>query len=376
MKKLLESFIKKYPITFASIIIMAIASIVTYEKIGIGEYQNNLINNVILAITIMIVSVIESSFLVTNIFDVYSEKLPEKIRESDLLKNLIGAFIGVVIYFITSVIISAYIGNGYDGQYVPYPLSFIFMSLACYFIITKKDIDIAKYWQKVFINELILLILYLVIVTGTGVLFYICYALLGFNNWMTMIDIGIVEIVLVAYIGHFIALENVDGDANAFSKILIKYVMLIMVLIGFIFFYIYLVKMIVTRSLPSNQVFLVCAILFVAGIPTALMSRSFDEGKIYDKIIKYLPVAFVPAIILQIISITLRINQYGFTVMRYLGVTLLIFEIAYVVLYIFKYEKLKYILIVGVVLAFIMTYVPILNIMQLPDFYNSHFIIS
>ena len=370
MKKLLENFIKKYPATFVCIIIMAIAAVVTYEKIGLGDYENNTINRFIMGVTVMIISVVECSFLTTNIFDVYGNKLPEKIKDNYLIKNLIGALIGIIIYFLTSIIFSIYIGNGYDGQYVPYPLSFIFMSLACYFIITKKDIDIAKYSHKVFINELILLILYLVIITGTGVLFYISYALFGFDDWMKMIDIAIIETILVAYTGHFIALENVDGETNVVSKILIKYVMLIMVLIGFLFFYIYLIKMIATRSLPSNQVFLVCTILFVAGIPTALMSRSFDEGTIYDKIIKYIPMAFIPALILQIISLGLRINQYGITVIRYIGVMILVFEIAYIILYIFKYNKLKYILIVGAILAFIMIYVPIINIMQLPIILN------
>ena len=370
MKNLLEKFIKKYPATFACIIIMAIATVINYEKNGLGEYENNLINNAIMGITIMLISVVECSFLVSNIFDVYNDRLPEKIKQSNLLKNLIGVFIGIIIYVLTSVISSIYIGNGYDGQYVPYPLSFIFISLACYFIITKREMDLAKYSQKVFINELILLILYLVIITGTGVLFYICYALLGFNDWMKMIDIALVVTILVIYTGHFIALENVDGDTHPVSKILIKYVMFAMVLTGFVFFYIYLVKMIVTRSLPSNQVFVVCTILFVAGLPTALMARSFDEGIPYDKVIEYLPIAFIPALILQILSLVLRINQYGLTTARYLGIIVVIYEIAYIIFYIFKYNKLKYILIVGAILAVIMTYVPIVNIMQLPKILN------
>lgn len=366
MKNLLEKFIKKYPATFVSIIIMAIAAVVSYEKVGLGEYANNLVNNTIIGITIMLISVVECSFLVSNIFDVHGEKLPEKIRQNNLIKNLIGVFLGLIIYIITSLLVSVYIGNGYDGQYVPYPLSFIFISLACYFIITKKEMDVAEYGQKVFINELILLILYLVIITGAGVLFYIAYALLGFNDWMKMTDVAVAVTIIVIYTGHFIAVENVDGETNAISKILIKYVMFAMVLIGFIFFYIYFIKMIVTKSLPSNQVFAVCTILFVAGLSTALMAKSFNEGTPYDKIIEYLPMAFIPALILQILSLALRINQYGLSVVRYIGVMILLFETAYIILYIFKYNKLKYILIVGAILAFIMTYVPIINIMQLP----------
>ena len=159
MKRIIENFVKKYPVTFVSIILMAVAAVVSYEKVGFGEYENNLVNRVIMGTTLMFISVVECSFLTSNIFDVYNEKLPEKIKESNLFKNLIGAVLGIAIYFITSLLVSVYIGNGYDGQYVPYPVSFIFMSLACYFIITKRDMDTARYGQKVFINELILLIL-------------------------------------------------------------------------------------------------------------------------------------------------------------------------------------------------------------------------
>lgn len=371
MKNLLENFIKKYPITFVCIVLFTIAAVVNMEILGIsGVYENNKINNLIMAITISLITIIESTFLVTNICDVYNDKLPEKIKDNYILKNLLGVFVGIAIYFITCILFSIYIGDNTNGQYVSYPVSFILISLACYFIITKKNIEVSKYTHKVFINEIILLILFLVIITGTGVLFYISYTLLGFNDWTKFFDIMMVETTLITYIGSFIALENVERESNAASKILIKYVMFIMVLIGFVFFYIYLVKIIITKELPSNQVFLVCTILFGAGLSIALMARSFDEGTMYDKIIKNLPIAFIPALILQILSLALRINQYGITTLRYIGGIIILYEISYIVLYIFKYSKLKYMFVVGAILAFIMTYVPIINIMQLPQILN------
>lgn len=367
MKKLLVNFIKKYPITFIGIISFTILAVAKMEELWLSDvYEANKINLLVMAITIALTTIIETSFLVTNIFDFYNDKLPEKIKDNSVLKNLIGALIGVVLYFITSTLVNIYIGDNMNGQYVNYPVSFILISIACYFIVTKKNMEASEYTQKVFINELILLILFLVLLTGTGILFYITNALLGFNDWIKFFDIMMVETILVTYIGSFIAIENVEGESNVVSKVLIKYVMFIMVLIGFIVFYIYLVKIIINKSLPSNQVFLVCTILFGVGLSTALMARSFDEGTTYDKIIEYLPMAFIPALILQIISLTLRIHQYGLTVVRYLGVIIILYELAYIVLYIFKYDKLKYIFIVGAILAFIMTYVPVLNIMQLP----------
>ena len=369
MKKIFVNFIKKYPVTFICIILMAIVGVIGIEITGFFDvYADNFINNFIMAIITMLTSVISCSFLFTNVFECYKEKLPQKLIDYNLLKNLLAAFMGVVIYFITSFLSSVYIGTPYNGQYVPYPVTFIFINLACYFILTIKNIELSEYLQKVFINLLIVLILYVIVLIGTGVLYYISMILFGFNLSMRIFDVIIVETFLIIDLGTFISLENVDGEANAISKILIKYVMLIMVLIGFILFYIYLIKMLFSKAMPSNQVFKVCMVLFIMGLPTALMSRSFDEGTFYDKIIKYLPLAFSPALLLQILSLVLRLSQYGLTVARYFGITVLIYESAYLILYQFHYKKLKYILIVGAILAFIMMYVPIINVMQLPKF--------
>ena len=367
MKRIFSNFIKKYPITFICIILMVIVAVVSIETIGFRDvYADNFINNFLIAAITILVAVIGSSFLFTNVFEYHKEKLPQKIKDNNVLKNLLSALIGLVIYFITSILSSIYIGTPYNGQYVTYPVSFMIINLAGYYIVSNKKKEVSEYVQKVFINLLIVLMLYLVILVGTGVLYYICMVLFGFDLSMRIFDVIIVETLLVYYLGAFISLENVERKTNFISKILIKYVMFIMVLIGFILFYIYLIKILVLRAMPSNQVFMVCSILFMMGLPTALMSRSFDEGTFYDKIIKYLPVAFIPALILQIFSLVLRICQHGLTVVRYIGILILIYEIAYLVLYQFHYKKLKYIFIFFAILAFIMMYVPIINVMQLP----------
>lgn len=371
MKKLLEIFIKKYPVTFICVILAAITTVVNLEVVGLTNiYKNNFINNLIIDINMLLFCMIVISFLITNVFERYNHCLPSFIKEHIIVEHIVNVIISIAIYFISRLIFSLY---GGDGAFIAYPITAWSIFLVCYFIVSKKEIGLAEYTQKIFINQIIISILNLVMLIGTGILFFICNALFKYDNWMRLTEIIMIESIVVNYIGLFISLENVERDENIVIKVMIKYIMCIMVMIGFVFFYIYLIKIIITKKLPSNQVFLVCTILFTLGLSTALMGRSFDEGTIYDKIIKYLPMAFIPAFILQVISMVIRINQYGFTTMRYMGVMILIFEIAYIVLYIFKYNKLKYIYIVGTIIIIIMTYIPIINITQFPDFYNSLF---
>ena len=121
------------------------------------------------------------------------------------------------------------------------------------------------------------------------------------------------------------------------------------------------------RELPSNQVFAVCTSLFSIGLFTSLMSLGINEESKYNTAIKFLPIAFIPALILQIISITLRIAQHGMTTNRYFGVMIIIFEIVYLVFYILdellKNEKvkLKNILLISNIFILIMFFIPKVN---------------
>lgn len=371
MKNLVFGFVKKYTITFVCIVLFAAVMVFDIEKLG-NVYTANFNNNLLVEISMLVGGLIESTFLFTILFDVYKYKLPNVIRDNAIVRRLSVLLISIGLYLIIRAISAIYVGFG--TGYLTYYTSTIFLSLIYFCIVSDKEMDMADYMQKVFINMLILLIVMLVVMAGTGILFYIVTVLFKYNDFTKLMDLMIIESVVIGYVGMFIAIENVDRESGAFEKILIKYVMCIMVLMGFAFFYIYLVRIIINRELPSNEVFGVCTLLFAIGLFIALMARSFDEDKVYDKIIKFLPVAFIPALILQGLSLFLRIGQYGLTTIRYLGFVFLLVELAYVILYILNYKKLKYIFIIIAVLAFIASYIPFINAYQFPAFYNSHFI--
>ena len=80
----------------------------------------------------------------------------------------------------------------------------------------------------------------------------------------------------------------------------------------------YIIKIIVFKDMPSNQIFRILAALFILGCPIWTMVCNFKEDTIIDKINKLLPKLFIPFIILQIYSIGVRILENGITENRYL----------------------------------------------------------
>ena len=370
MKELVVKFIKKYPITFALITAFAVAMIIYYHigDINIITADTKLISD----LSAMFSCVALGSFAVHNGLNYFRNKLPEKITSNNVICNLVAALIAFVIYVIVKLVPFIYIGEDID-YLVFYGLITIFLALAYYFIIKENNIPLYEYVTKTFINLLALFLLECVVTAGIGVLFYIYYLLFGSVDVKAIAYVMMFQIIMISYTGVLIALEKIDGKLTLFSKVLIKYVMFIMVLIGFVFFYIYLIRIIISGKIPSNQAFNVCSILFAGGLSIALMSQSFDEGTIYDKIIKYLPIAFIPALFLQITSIVLRINQYGLTAIRYLGVMLIILEIVYLVIYFVKNEKLYLVIIAQAIIIAIMYYAPFVNVTQFPNIYNEIF---
>ena len=368
MKELVIKFVKKYPFTFAFIIVLAF--IIT-RMWALGDIFRVTITTGMIEESMRALSaIIVGSFLFSKVFENYEEKIPDKIKNNTIINNIVASALALIIYLLVRIIPNPVMTN---TNYAAYMVTFVFSGLTYFFIVKQKKMQVSEYMLKVLMNSLAVFLFECVVVAGVVILFFIYDNLFKGSNWQLSANVMIFQSVIVGYIGHFASVEKVEGKLTLFSKILVKYVMFIMVFIGFIFFYMYLVKMIFERSIPSNQVFGVCTILFGLGLFISLISRSFDGDTIYEKIIESMPIAFIPALILQIISLGLRINQYGLTMSRYAGAVVIIFEIIYIVMYLVRYEKLHYMFVIGSIIVFVTTYVPFVNMYQFPDIYNKVF---
>ena len=370
MRVSILNFIKKYPLTFISAIFFAALCTLMVNDLGI-VYSSGNFNNTLTECLLLVSSIVSGSFLFSKIVAVYNNKIHDRIKTYKIIESLVAIVIVSILHFITRFLVKAYTNQ--DDNFAIYPLTIIFASLTYYLIIKETNISVPEYVLKVFMNILALFLFECIVASGIAVLFYIYNTLFRSADWQILLNILIFQFIVITSIGGFIAIENIKSTPSLFSRVLVKYVMMIMVLIGFVFFYIYLIKIMIKRELPSNQVFMVCTLLFSLGLSINLMAGSFNDNSPYDLVNKYLPLAFVPALVLQILSLFLRINQYGFTVSRYMGVILIIFEIIFILIYQFRYDKLKYIFLVDAVLVFIMSYVPMINMYQFPNIYNKTF---
>ena len=176
-------------------------------------------------------------------------------------------------------------------------------------------------------------IIYGVIQLGVLLLTLIVEVLL-FNDAINYLPTILVIINGIFYApAVIVALIRQNEKANVFIQVLTRYVMLIISLIAYAIIYIYIIKLVVTRSVPSNSVYGILTALFVITIAIAYMCTTFDETGFLQKFAYNCPLIFAPFILMQCYTIIVRISQYGITPMRYFGVAFIIFEIVYIAYY-------------------------------------------
>ncbi len=129
------------------------------------------------------------------------------------------------------------------------------------------------------------------------------------------------------------ALTKQNERANMFMQVLVRYVMLTIVLLAFAIIYIYILKLIITRSVPSNSVYAILTALFIVSMIVTYMCTVFEDKGFLQKFAYNAPLIFAPFVLMQCYTVFVRIGQYGLTPMRYFGVVFILFEIVYIVYY-------------------------------------------
>lgn len=172
-----------------------------------------------------------------------------------------------------------------------------------------------------------------------------------------------VEIFLIGavYLPYSLICVTDKTETNSkFIKGLLLQILMPMVSAAMIIIYMYVLIILVTRHMPRNEVFGICANLFCYGVviwtlaysfaPDAYKDKNTKGAAIYRNVIKYAKYIYAPFILLEWYSIGIRIREYGVTLDRYFAVVFIICQIIYVAwepLYgfvrkMFKKEKNRY----------------------------------
>ena len=238
---------------------------------------------------------------------------------------------------------------------------------ALFSIIKKSDKSVSEYLLKVGINFTKVTFVYGILALGTLCVYEI-FDFLILDSKGEFIDN--LEILLLGfyYIPKMIyALDDLKEEVNAFFKGLVKWVLMSLVIVAFTIIYLYIVKIIILRNMPKNQIFRILAALFVVSAPIWTCMQYFKDDSFVYKVSLKLPLAFIPFIFLQIYTIGVRIAANGVTPLRYMCVLLVIFEILYEIYYVFKKDKLRDLILLVNAFAIIAILVPGLNV---DDFSN------
>ena len=184
-------------------------------------------------------------------------------------------------------------------------------------------------------------------------------------------DIDLIERIEILIVGlvqfpcAVAGLSKTEGSIGKFAKVVLSYVFTIMTAIAFVIIYIYIIKILVTWSFPSNQVFTILASLFCTGVIIWTMAQGCCD-EVLVKPLKIMPLLYIPFIVLQIMCLMMRVSELGFTAKRYFGLALIIAEIIYFIIYIIaliKKNNITYLCIFIIIIGSYLVYlVPGVNV--------------
>ena len=355
--QLIKKIFEKFPLTILAIVLFTMFSAIVMDTEFI---EPNIFEN-IMFFTIYFVS---GSFLAESI-----------LNKND--KKKIGAYIVSAIISIVFVVLQNINSEAENIEYIISKILICYIStlwiLSVYFNFKKSEKDFKEYILKVFINIVKTSVIYGVLSIGTvmvsSIFVYLIWEDLGYTlvTRLETILLGFYYIPKLLY-----CLVDTDGEIHTFFKGLIKYVLTSLVIISFIIIYMYIIKILVLRDMPRNQIFRILSALFIIGMPIWTMMQHFKDESIWSKISEKLPIAFIPFILLQIYTIGIRIINNGFTPFRYVCVALILFEIAYVIIYIIKKEKLELLLLVLNAIIIVSIIVPGINMFKISNMSQAH----
>lgn len=248
---------------------------------------------------------------------------------------------------------------------IPLLIASIYLSsfLLSVYKIAKKEKNFANYFLKVINNNIILGVASIILELG---LLFITVTISELLLPDSSIDIFLkMEIILFGLFvapGEILCLTNVKNETLKPLKFLICYILLPIVLISMLVIYSYFVKILITMTIPSNEVFTIISVLFLMAIPTYILILNYEDNKFIKGILKRLPYVLFPLIIMAMYSLGVRIYHHGITITRYFGIIIISLEIIFLI-FTFKknHERMHNMILFGVILVVISMIIPYIN---------------
>lgn len=205
--------------------------------------------------------------------------------------------------------------------------------LAIYVLLRQQQLDLPHCIGRIIFALLRAVGVYLVLNIAVILILEIIDALLvDIDTFRVELNIQLLLSALAYFPTCLLAVSDTSEDNAAFTKKFVSYVLLPCVWIAMFVIYLYVVKIFVTQEVPSNEIFGICASLFVIGMPIWMMASGFVEEKTsrYAKLISITKYIYAPFILLEIYSMSVRVIAYGLTEQRYEAWMFILLQIIYI----------------------------------------------
>ena len=253
------------------------------------------------------------------------------------ITGYIFAGLGAFLWVILDVISKSDISSITAYYMVVSAILYIVVLLGLSFIALIRDsgLTFEQYLLRITIS--LLRILLIIIVVNLGLLFVLwlfntLITKFSYYDWIFNAEIILLAVVYIPYILSTL-IDTTEPEQTRFSKGLVLYALMPTLISSTGIIYIYMIRILITREFPSNQIFLICAVLFCAGFEIWTMAYAYTRRNttpIYNKIIRYMKYIYAPLIILEIYAITVRINECGWTMPRYFCIAFIIMQVIYI----------------------------------------------
>ncbi len=269
---------------------------------------------------------------------------------------LAGILSGTVSYLIFHEAVNSDMMEQSRGIMAGYAL--VLIALTIYFSHKKTGIPFSEYVGSVFSNMLPIFLIYLVLSFVVLFLYGAAEELFDLNGSGMVI---VLPFTLYLIPGCIYSLNHINRQINDSLSRVVKYIINIFSICMIVMGYGYVLKLILMRTMPSNEIFAILTALFCVSAPVWIMNEAYRDDSMRSRVVSILPYTFAPLILMQIYSVAVRIMDYGFTPERYLGVMVILFEAVTILFFKISREHSERILPVLAVLTVISVAVPGIN---------------
>ena len=246
-----------------------------------------------------------------------------------------------------------------------------------YYIHKKSGVGFIEYMMHVGANFCVVTAIYIVLCIGV-LLVLLILDLLLLDDTEALVELSLILMTGFYYVPACImSLGNMESNIDdGIGRILVKYVMTGMTICAMLIVYVYLLKILITWEMPSNEIFGIVSGLFCIGMLIWVVDYHYRDDTKYTRFLQLLPYGMIPMIPVQAYAMGVRIYENGMTTARYAGMLLVVFEIMVLLLWHFRRDNMELILIVLCVLVTVAIFLPGINMFSVSNRWQKAFLES